>query len=129
LAVTSGPADEDAVAGLRAALGKPIGLLAGLDLPDLAPILARASLVVGNDSGITHLAALAGAPTVAILGPFHPAYWAPIGPRVAIVDAGRDCSHRQDPRDGCRQCDPLPSLTVDAVWDAVQSLLDPSSAD
>jgi hypothetical protein len=128
LAVTSGPADEDAVAALRASLDQPIELLADLELRDLAPILARASLVVGNDSGITHLAALCGAPTVAILGPFHLSYWAPLGPRVAVVDAGRDCTHRQDPRDGCRQCDPLPSLAVDTVWAAVQSLLDPSNA-
>jgi heptosyltransferase III len=129
LAVTSGPADEEAVATLQASLRQPIQLLAGLDLRDLAAILARAGLVIGNDSGITHLAALGGVPTVAILGPFDPAYWAPIGPRVAVVDAGRDCTHRQDPRDGCRQCDLLPLLPVDSVWAAVQSLLDPASAD
>lgn len=124
LAATSGPADEEAVGILRAALPNPPTILAGLELTDLAAILARASLVVGNDSGVTHLGALVGAPTLALFGPFDPVYWAPIGPRVGVADGGWSCSHRQDPRDGCRQCDLLPALTVDHVWEAAAALLD-----
>jgi ADP-heptose:LPS heptosyltransferase len=128
-AVTSGPADEDAVASLQAALSQPIQVLAGLELRDLAAILGRASLVVGNDSGVTHLAALTGAPTLALFGPFDPAYWAPIGPHVAVLDPGRDCAHRQDPRDGCRECDHLARLEVDEVWAACETLLAASNAE
>jgi ADP-heptose:LPS heptosyltransferase len=42
---------------------------------------------IGNDSGISHLAAAAGAPVVALFGPTDPAVWAPRGPRVRILAA------------------------------------------
>src|SRR6185437_14417406 len=58
IAMTRGPADDDAVTALRCqvCLARP-EVLDGLPLDELAKILARASLFVGNDSGITHLAA------------------------------------------------------------------------
>jgi hypothetical protein len=49
------------------------------DLYDLARWLAGARLYVGNDSGITHLAAAVGTPTVAVFGPTRPEVWAPPG--------------------------------------------------
>lgn len=55
------------------------------DLGDLARWLARASLYIGNDSGITHLAAAVGVPVVAIFGPTDPRIWAPRGPYVAVL--------------------------------------------
>jgi ADP-heptose:LPS heptosyltransferase len=54
------------------------------DLWELACWLARASLYIGNDSGITHLAAAVGTPTLAIFGPTDPQVWAPRGPNVRI---------------------------------------------
>jgi ADP-heptose:LPS heptosyltransferase len=55
------------------------------DLYELACWLAEASLYVGNDSGITHLAAAVGTPVLAIFGPTDPAVWAPRGPHVRIA--------------------------------------------
>jgi len=55
------------------------------DLYQLACWLAEASLYIGNDSGITHLAAAVGTPVLAIFGPTDPAVWAPRGPRVQVV--------------------------------------------
>ena len=49
------------------------------DLYDLACWLASTRLYIGNDSGITHLAAAAGAPVLALFGPTDPAIWAPCG--------------------------------------------------
>jgi ADP-heptose:LPS heptosyltransferase len=57
-------------------------------LPELVRVLSRSSLFVGNDSGISHLAAAAGAPSVVLFGPSDPAVWAPRGRTVAIVCAG-----------------------------------------
>jgi heptosyltransferase-3 len=54
------------------------------DLYELACWLARASLYVGNDSGITHLAAAVGTPVLALFGPTDPAVWAPRGPNVQV---------------------------------------------
>jgi heptosyltransferase III len=55
------------------------------DLYELACWLARARLYIGNDSGITHLAAAAGAPVLALFGPTDPAVWAPRGPNVRVA--------------------------------------------
>jgi len=55
------------------------------DLYELACWLARAKRYIGNDSGITHLAAAAGAKVVAIFGPTDPSVWAPRGDRVRVV--------------------------------------------
>jgi hypothetical protein len=55
------------------------------DLYELACWLASARLYVGNDSGITHLAAAVGTPVIALFGPTDPALWAPRGPRVQVI--------------------------------------------
>lgn len=54
-------------------------------LPELARALSRARLYIGNDSGITHLAAACGCRTVAVFGPTEPAVWAPRGENVGVV--------------------------------------------
>ncbi|MGH9672434.1 MAG: glycosyltransferase family 9 protein [Bryobacteraceae bacterium] len=58
------------------------------DLYDFACWLAGARLYIGNDSGVTHLAAAAGAPVIALFGPTDPAVWAPRGARVAVASLG-----------------------------------------
>jgi heptosyltransferase III len=58
-----------------------------LPLRTLAAMLAGASVYVGNDSGVSHLAAAAGAPTVAVFGPTDPTQWSPRGPSVRTVRA------------------------------------------
>jgi hypothetical protein len=78
-----GPADAAAAALLETVPG---GCVAR-DLPPrvLAALLARAGAYVGNDSGVTHLAAASGAPTIALFGPTDPRVWAPLGPRVEVI--------------------------------------------
>ena len=55
------------------------------DLYDLACWLARATLYIGNDSGVTHLAAAVSTPTLALFGPTNPAVWGPRGAHVRIA--------------------------------------------
>ena len=87
--VVAGPADERALAAFyeaaRAALRERSAVLANTDLPRLAAVLATAALYLGNDSGVSHLAAAGGAPTVAVFGPTDPATWRPRGPRVRVL--------------------------------------------
>jgi ADP-heptose:LPS heptosyltransferase len=66
-------------------IGKQFPLLSAPRLDVLAGILAGASLYVGNDSGVSHLAAAVGAPTTAIFGPSSSTHFAPLGPRVHIA--------------------------------------------
>lgn len=55
------------------------------DLGDLAAWIAGARLYIGNDSGITHLAAAVGIPVIAIFGLSSPDIWAPRGANVTIL--------------------------------------------
>ncbi|MBI5685616.1 MAG: glycosyltransferase family 9 protein [Verrucomicrobia bacterium] len=59
-----------------------------LPLPQLAAVLERCALFAGHDSGITHLAAAVGIPTLALFGPTSPDIWAPLGPHARVVSAG-----------------------------------------
>jgi heptosyltransferase III len=52
---------------------------------DLAAELSQATLFIGHDSGVTHLAAAAGICTVALFGPTDPAIWAPNGDHVIVI--------------------------------------------
>ena len=55
------------------------------DLYELASWLATARVYIGNDSGITHLAAAVGTPVVALFGPTDPRIWAPRGQDVCVI--------------------------------------------
>jgi heptosyltransferase-2 len=77
--LAAGPAEAD--------VAPPPGALLAREWPPrvLGAALARAGLFLGNDSGVSHLAAAAGAPTLALFGPTHPALWAPVGSRAAVL--------------------------------------------
>lgn len=81
-----GPAEREDDA-LMVELGRSgFDLLETTSLVELAGELAGCALYVGNDSGITHLAAASGCPTVAIFGPTESARWAPRGTEVQVVE-------------------------------------------
>ena len=69
--------DADGLASLD--LGKGIDLLAA------AALMERATLCVGNDNALTHIAAAAGAPTLTIFGPTDERVRAPYGPRTRTL--------------------------------------------
>ncbi|MBM3752614.1 MAG: glycosyltransferase family 9 protein [Acidobacteria bacterium] len=54
-------------------------------LGELARWISGASLFIGNDSGITHLAAALGVRTIALFGPTDPAIWCPPGEHVTAL--------------------------------------------
>ena len=64
------------------------GVVREKPLPELAAFLGRAALFLGHDSGITHLAAAAGTPVVAVFGPTDPAVWAPPGEGTTVLRGG-----------------------------------------
>ena len=66
-----------------------IDLVGLVDLPTAHACLARADLYVGNDSGLMHIAAAAGAPTLGLFGPSREELYAPWGPRAAAVRTER----------------------------------------
>jgi Glycosyltransferase family 9 (heptosyltransferase) len=82
-----GPADTDACRAFveAVALFVPVVHATGVSLPRLAALLVESRAYIGNDSGVSHLAAALGVPTVAVFGPTDPAVWAPLGPVVYAV--------------------------------------------
>jgi heptosyltransferase-3 len=72
--------------GLAQAQGQV--LVANRPLSRVARILCHCRLYLGNDSGLTHLAAAVGGPdVVALFGPTDPRVWAPLGPQVRTLAA------------------------------------------
>jgi heptosyltransferase-2 len=89
LLVVQGEADVRVVPALMALLGSlPVRAVQGLTLVQLASVLNRCGVFVGNDSGITHMAAAVGVPTVAMFGPASFPIWEPRGDRVRVVQFG-----------------------------------------
>jgi ADP-heptose:LPS heptosyltransferase len=87
--VILGPAEaalEPVFTAHRAASGAAhrLSMIAHLDLAEVAALARLARCFVGNDSGVSHLAAAAGAPGLAIFGPTDPARWRPLG-RTTII--------------------------------------------
>jgi ADP-heptose:LPS heptosyltransferase len=81
--VVRGPADTEACAELAADARAVVAH--ELPLGVLGCLLSRAGVFVGNDSGVSHLAAAFGAPTLALFGPTDPAAWRPLGARVRVL--------------------------------------------
>ncbi len=93
--ILEGPADRESVAGLSN-LVPTVPVIAGGDLSIVACLLARSVLYIGNDSGMTHLAALLAVPTIALFGPTDPERWAPRGSHVTVLrGAFCACSSRE----------------------------------
>ena len=88
-AIFAGPGDAERAmaAPLLRALPDAIDLAGMLCIPEAAACLARAALFVGNDSGLMHLAAAAGAPTLGLFGPTNAAEYAPSGRCAATTAA------------------------------------------
>lgn len=83
----AGEAEADRYAGV---LPRDCRVLGTLD--ELASVLEAARLVVGNDSGPSHLAAQMGVPVLAIFGPTDPDRWRPMGPSVEVLAPAQPCS-------------------------------------
>lgn len=85
--VVGGEADAEILRELRAGADDGVLFLEHLPLRTLGAVLARAALFIGHDSGVSHLAAAAGAPCLLLFGATDPAVWAPRNPRARVLRA------------------------------------------
>lgn len=81
----AGPSDSERVRAIQLTCEKQPIVFEGLELRVVAGLLAQASLYIGHDSGITHLAACLDVPTVALFGPTDPRRWGPRGGQVKVL--------------------------------------------
>lgn len=87
LLVIEGEADEERARTLASAWnGKPVQFAKNLALPRLAALL-EGSFFIGHDSGISHIAAAAGARCLLLFGRTDPAIWAPANENVTVLCA------------------------------------------
>ncbi|HON09357.1 MAG TPA: glycosyltransferase family 9 protein [Chitinispirillaceae bacterium] len=82
----SGPAEEGFC------LPEQDMIIANWDLLSLACLFSVCNGYIGNDSGITHLAAISGCPVVALFGPSDPLVWSPKGRNVSALYNSYSCS-------------------------------------
>jgi ADP-heptose:LPS heptosyltransferase len=132
LMVVGGPSDR---LGAGAVLsGAPrervIDLVGREDLLTVYAALKRARLFIGCDSGLMHMAAAAGAPTLGLFGPSDERLYAPWGPRAKTVRGSRDFEtfKRLDPRLDQAICHMM-DLGIDTVARAARDLLAQTAGD
>jgi ADP-heptose:LPS heptosyltransferase len=101
-----------------------IDLVGRTDLLTAAAAMRRCALFVGNDTGLMHMAAAAGVPTVGLFGPSPPTHYAPWGPRTAVAQTDRHWRALMSaPEFDHRTTDTLmDTLSVDAAEAAVRGL-------
>lgn len=81
-----GPVEAERMpTAMRDDLSRTLPVIEGLSLEDAARLIAAARLYVGNDSGVSHLAAAVGTSSVIIFGPTNPILWRPLGMHVSVV--------------------------------------------
>ncbi|PWE17608.1 glycosyltransferase family 9 protein [Marinicauda salina] len=120
-----GPGDEATAAaackGLRE--DRVIDLVGKLGLLEAGACLRRATLFVGNDSGLMHIAAAAGTPTLGLFGPTDERVYGPWGDFARPVRAGGPADERERGRLRFAEESLMGALEVDPVVSAAEQLL------
>jgi ADP-heptose:LPS heptosyltransferase len=113
-AIFAGPGTTERAlaAPVLAAIPNAIDLVGALTLPEAAACLRRCKIFIGNDSGLMHIAAASGTPTLGLFGRSRADEYAPAGPRTAVAIAPGPPGET-----------PMDLLTVDAVLTAAKTLL------
>lgn len=93
--VLGGPGETDIARAIAEAAGPRVRDLTSADLRNAVLALAAADVSVTNDSGLMHVSAAIGTPTVAIFGPTSPWHWKPLNPVAAILEPAGDEQARQ----------------------------------
>jgi heptosyltransferase-2 len=83
--VVGGPGEKEFAAEIVAAGGPRVRDLTGTDLRNGILAMAAAGVAISNDSGLMHIAAAIGTPTMGIFGPTDPYLWAPLNGLAATV--------------------------------------------
>ncbi len=99
--VLGGPGETSLAAEIGAGQGH-VRDLTGADLRNAILGLAAADVTVSNDSGLLHVAAALGTPSIGIFGPTSPWHWAPLNPLAAVIETQTVVSCRPCHKPTCR---------------------------
>jgi heptosyltransferase-2 len=122
--VIGGPAEKALAAEIVAAGGPCVRDLTGHDLRNGVLAMAAAGVAISNDSGLMHVAAAIGTPTMGIFGPTSPQLWAPLNELAATVQTKTTLSCQPCHRTICRINDhrcmrDIPASDVAAIAERV----------
>jgi predicted lipopolysaccharide heptosyltransferase III len=102
---------------------RPVSFVGRTSLLELAALMKRCALFIGNDAGPMHMAAAVWTPVIGLFGPSDPAVWGPRAPQVEVIYKGMDCHacfHATCIR-GEESCMKL--ISVDEVFEAARRFL------
>jgi heptosyltransferase-2 len=120
--VLGSPAEAPLAAEVVAAAGPNAHDLTSNDLRNAILALKAARAAVSNDSGLVHVAAAMGTPTVGIFGPTSAWHWAPLNPLAAVIETRTDVPCRPCHKPVCRlehhRC--MRDIPADHVFAAAQ---------
>jgi len=123
--IVGSKADYERAEAISAGM-RVLNLCGRTSLSETAAVLSMCSVLISGDSGLLHVAAALGRPTLSIFGPSSDLKWAPRGPNHVVVNRHLACSPCSrygtipDCPIGCR-C--MQDITADEVFDALRKLL------
>jgi len=100
--VLGSPGEAAFAAEIVGAAGPAARDLTSPDLRNAILALKLASACVSNDSGLEHVAAAIGTPTIGIFGPTSPWHWAPLNPLAAVIETATEVPCRPCHKPICR---------------------------
>lgn len=111
--------EENMVQEVQKVAGKGVQNFSGLTLRELMALLSRCDLLVCNNSGPLHIASALKIRTVSMIGPTVTPLWLPYGKHNVVIHNNLSCSPCN--RAVCKDHECMESITVDEVFEAVQS--------
>lgn len=124
-----GPGDQETTGAIAASVAdrRCTDIAGRLTLPELPALFAEAAVLVSNDSGPAHFAAVSRMPVVVLFGPETPTLYRPLGP-ATVLNAALPCSPcvnaANQRRTACRNNRCMSAISVDTVLGAVEKVLD-----
>ncbi len=122
--IVSGPAEGPEIGKAFETTGPNAPVVAkGLTLLQLASVMDGCRFFVGNDSGISHMAAALGIPTLTIFGPTDPSVWSPRGEKTVTVRKRIHCSPcSQEKFLRCKDSECLKAVEVEEVLEGLEEI-------
>lgn len=108
IVITAGPDDEDALKEMTINVPNETVVLHNEPIRFVASVIHHCDLFLTNDTGMMHVAAAVGTPTLSLFGPTDPLQWAPIGERHRFI-----LGHGNS----------IDSIEVEKVWKELRAML------
>lgn len=120
--ILGGPGEREAARRIALAAPGAVALAGATSLPEAAALVAQAGLVIGVDTGLTHMGSAFGTPTVALFGSTRP-YLDAGRPDAKVIWLGLPCSpcRRRPSCGGSHDC--LHDIHPDRVMDEARTVL------